>query len=77
MRKEKASGVAIAARYASGLSDGGGGARYALLWVMSTHQNPYAMHDHAGLRWLAGFGSVFVLTILAAFAMMLYPHLIR
>jgi len=44
---------------------------------MSTLENPYAMHDHAGLRWLTGFGAIFLLTILAAFAMMLYPHLIR
>ena len=41
---------------------------------MTTHPT-YDMHDHAGLRWIAPFSAVFLVTILAALAMMLYPHL--
>ena len=36
--------------------------------------NPYDMHDHSGARWLASFAAVFVLTVLAAVAMLVYPH---
>lgn len=37
--------------------------------------NPYDMHDHSGARWLAPFIAIFVLTIFAALAMLVYPHL--
>ena len=37
--------------------------------------NPYDLHDHAGARWLAPFLTIFVLTIFAALAMLVYPHL--
>jgi hypothetical protein len=38
--------------------------------------NPtYELHDHAGARWLAAAGVPLLLSILAAFAMMVYPHL--
>jgi hypothetical protein len=33
------------------------------------------LHTHAGARWLAAFMAVFAVTLLAAFAMLVYPHL--
>ncbi|MBV8759005.1 MAG: hypothetical protein JO257_17080 [Deltaproteobacteria bacterium] len=38
--------------------------------------NPYDLHDHAGARWLAAFAAIFVLTIAAALAMLVYPHVL-
>ena len=35
----------------------------------------YELHDHAGLRWLAVFGAAFIVVILTAFLMLLYPHM--
>jgi hypothetical protein len=32
------------------------------------------IHSHAAARWLAGFTPIFVAAIIAAFAMLLYPH---
>jgi hypothetical protein len=32
------------------------------------------IHTQAGARWLAPFLTVVVLTLLAVFAMMIYPH---
>jgi hypothetical protein len=37
--------------------------------------DPYDMHDHTGARWLASFSAVFLLVVLAAIAMLIYPHL--
>lgn len=38
-----------------------------------TTMTSYNMHDHSGLRWLLPFGVAFVLTILTAAMMLLYP----
>jgi len=35
--------------------------------------NTYDLHDHSGVRWLLPFAVVFVLTILTAAMMLLYP----
>lgn len=35
----------------------------------------YLIHDHAGARWLLPFIAVFVLTVLTALAMLVYPHI--
>jgi hypothetical protein len=43
---------------------------------MATTTTPdYDLHDHTGARWLAIAGLPLLLAILAAFAMMVYPHL--
>ena len=55
-------------------SHGCDGVSYATSWVMTTLTS-YELHDHAGLRWLAIFGAAFVVTILTAFLMLLYPHM--
>ena len=35
----------------------------------------YNLHDHRGWQWLAPFMAAFVLTLIAAVMMMLYPHM--
>jgi hypothetical protein len=43
---------------------------------MATTTNPsFELHDHTGARWLAAAGIPLLFAILAAFAMMIYPHL--
>jgi hypothetical protein len=42
--------------------------------MATTHPNPYQLHDHAGARWLAVVTTPILFLILAAFAMMIYPH---
>jgi hypothetical protein len=48
------------------------GELYALVWIMATMPS-YDLHDHSGVRWLLPFGIVFVLTIVTALMMLLYP----
>ena len=43
--------------------------------MATTTQNPYELHDHAGARWLASAATPFLLAIITAFAMLVYPHL--
>jgi hypothetical protein len=40
---------------------------------MATYNIPN-LHSQAGARWLAPFMVAFLLTLLAAFAMFIYPH---
>jgi hypothetical protein len=42
---------------------------------MAHPQNPYAIHDHAGARWLAPVFTVLFLTMLGLALMLVYPHL--
>ena len=42
---------------------------------MAHTQNPYAIHDHAGARWLAPVLGVLFLAILGLVFMLVYPHL--
>ena len=37
----------------------------------------YGLHDHAGVRWLAPFLAVILVTVVGLFLMLVYPHLGR
>jgi hypothetical protein len=50
------------------------GALRAIPTVMATY-NPYVLHDHAGARWLAPAGVAFLVGVLTAMLMLVYPHL--
>jgi hypothetical protein len=41
-----------------------------------TTANPYDLHDHSGARWLTPFMLAVLATIVVAFAMVIYPHLL-
>jgi len=37
--------------------------------------NPFDLHDHSGARWITPFLAVVLGTVIVAFAMLIYPHL--
>lgn len=43
--------------------------------IMAT-MSPYDLHDHAGWKWLAPFLAVFIVTLITALLMLVYPHIL-